>query len=266
MTRRTLTRTTRGFSIIEILISMMFLSLGIMGVIGFFFLGASDNRDAIRTTRATMIARTIREGMMNALKYPRNSPIPNGCPWYRLELPGVAQGAGNNVIIDDATAVSGFYFNIDDTGGRMTNPAALLRPAPAVGGTWDTTTILDLPSEAFDGSGNVLRLETWPLRDTFLPFDPVAIDFDDDDSQFYSFRILVRRMRPRPGETTSTGFVTPGDVFDCTLYVFRNYLDNTIPAFPNYDATTGDALFTDAGGRPIEECAPILTYRFFISG
>lgn len=260
-------RRERGFSIIEILVSMMFLSLGIMGVIGFFFMGANDNREAIRTTRATMIARTVRDAMMNALRYPRAAPTPGGSPWYRFELPSVAQGSGTDVLTFNNTKVSGFYFNIDDgtSGAPMTNNASVLRPAPAPNAAWDSSTVLDLPSEAFDGGGTPLALETWPLRDTFIPFDPAAVEFDDDDSQFYSFRILVRRMRPRAGETTSTGFVTPGDVFECTLYVFRNYLDYAIPGFPKYDVTTGEGSFTDAGGRPIEECTPIVTYRFFIS-
>lgn len=252
----------RGFTIIEILISMMFLSLGIMGVIGFFFLGVNDNRQSVRLSRATEYAKCVREALANAVRFPERNPPPQDSPWYRFELSSTVENPASFVV--ETQALNGFYFNVDDQQIRMRAPATWLRGPFTNNGIPLNDRVLDLPFEAFNRQGVQYRRETWPMRDTFFPYVG-GTEFDEDDSQYYSFRILIRRNDP-VGNPPSTGFIQPGHLFDVTVYIFRQFVDGLIQPPEKYDPANGTLLVTDAGGVTIDECVPIITYHFLLGG
>lgn len=256
-------RDSRGFTLIEILLAMLFLSLGVMGVIAFFFLGVNDNRKSVRVTRGTLIAKAVREALVNAIRYPE-WPAGAQTPWYRFELPCVGEDNAD-ALAETMQNLNGFYFHIDDSPVRLGGKAALGLREFNNNGIDIKSRVLDLPYEAFNRNGNQTNQDTWYLRDTFLPERPDS-GFDEDDSHYYSFRILIRRAVPRPGEPNSSGFVTPGDLFDCTIYVFRQFPGTNKPILENYDQITGEALFVDGGGKVVEEAEPIVIYHFLLGG
>ena len=156
LTRR-LRTSQGGFTLIEILMSMMFLSLGIMGVIAFFFLGASSGREASRTTRATMMAREIREGLVYALRYPLPATDVPGAdtPLFRFELPSLVESTSGGLNISQPTVytdqlldeIDGFYFFIESDPADLPTNEFILENYNDTTKTLDER-ILDLPYEA----------------------------------------------------------------------------------------------------------------------
>ena len=265
-----------GFTLIEILISLMFLSLGIMGIIAFFFLGAENSRQASRTTRATLMAKEIRTALIHALRYPLKPGEVTGVtvPIYRFELPSAAEWGGTEpeymtIALD---RINGLYFHIESDGALLAGgvgPSALKNFSDVTIPIKDR--VLDLPFEAMGSRGNLGSMTAqyvWPMRDLFKEDQFATLgrtEYDDDDSHYYFFRILIRRG---PTASTPTGGAKAGDLFAVTVYIFRQFDEaNVTPTtWENYDPITGQALYTNSVGEPIDGVQPILAYHFYVSG
>ncbi len=283
-TRRT---QTRGFTLIEILLSLLFLSLGIMGVIAFFSLGAADSREAVRMTRATMIGKEVRQGLVHAFRYPvyvdARGTGEADYPVYRFELPTVRASAGGEAPTTDPQAVweipeyqtlrqwdqiNGFYFVIDDSSSRVPQSFsdATIDVLDAEGDPADA--VLDLPRQAAPTPDGALMNEvyTWEYRDGFKrsAFPEVSI-YNEDDSQLYSFRILIRRGPSASGDPG--GMLDPGDVLCVTVYVFRQFdpaqVDTPGFEWDDYDDQTGQANYSTLSG-PVPGIQPLATFHFYI--
>ncbi len=283
-TRRT---SAGGFTLLEILLSLLFLSLGIMGVIAFFFLGAADSREAVRMTRATMIAKEVRQGLIHAFRYPIHVDATGSgeatYPVYRFELPTVRAADGDPPPSGERgvweipgyqternwSELNGFYFVIDDNSSAVpaTFSDATLGVLDGEGDPADA--VLDLPNQgAPKPDGSLMEnIYTWEYRDGFKRSTfPEVSDFNEDDSHMYSFRILIRRGPSAAGE--SGGMFEPGDVLCVTVYVFRQFnpdaVDNT-PGFDwdDFDIRTGQASYSTPAG-PVPGIQPLASFHFYI--
>lgn len=240
---------TRGFTLIEIVVAMLFLTLGVMGVIALFLLGAKRNQESLRTTRATLIALQVREALINAMRYPMRVPPADeddpGIFWARFELPNTLDGEGERPASsdfsarppdDDVNAIDGFYFQFTEDG---------LKPYVSVD---DENQVLDLPREARKGPRDDQSFKdrhvVWWFRST--P-DIDAISEDPDDIGKYCFRILIRRSTRKP----SLGLPAAGDLFAATIQVFKDFKET------EEDVAT---LFSKPENRPIFE------YHFYLPG
>jgi prepilin-type N-terminal cleavage/methylation domain-containing protein len=268
----------RGFTILEILIAIMLISLGVMGLIAFFSLGMADGNRAVDLTRASMIARDVRAGLELAMRFPVRNP--DRPPLYRFEYPAARDAQLNRapgqdstpaeLRADDPNRVDGFYFYLT-AGNRSTDGQATV--APFEDRTKEMRSrVLDLPLEGFS-NGATLGAQVWQLKDILAPREDDLSkmawpDLDQDSSHVYSFRILIRKALPDPeiGPSRPNQGPQPGDIFDVTVYVFRDYIEGTVEGgIDQYDEITGEALFVDARGNEIPEIQPILTYRFSIA-
>jgi hypothetical protein len=248
---------------------MMFLSFGIMGVIALFFIGVNNGNVSMKHTKATLIAQEVREALLNAMKFPREVVDANGniAKLYRFELPSTIDivdantewtGEDNEI----PKQINGFYFQIDDVTTELKNAEQVLFDFRNQGEEMDKR-VLDLPFEAMNADSNstLVKAQTWRYR-TYTNFEKDS-DYDEDDSHFYSFRIILRRSISYP----TAGKLQPGDRLVATVYVFRQYNQMLIPDgnFEKYDITFGYPTFEDELGNYLKECAPILKYEFFIS-
>ena len=251
----------RGFTLIEIIISMMFLSFGIMGVIALFFVGVNNGNVSMKHQKATIIAQEVRETLINALKFPKLEVNPANPlltrTLYRFEMPSVIEdSAPANWNVDTVTKLNGFYFEINDDQPSLKNSEQVLFNFTNTARSMDER-VLDLPFEAMDKSGASIKAETWTYRSyAHLNLDS---DFDEDDTHFYSFRIVLRRSISVP----SSGTLTPGDRLVATVYIFRQY-NPALTVVEDYEPDFGYPKFEDSAGKIVSECLPILKYEFYI--
>ena len=95
-------------------------------------------------------------------------------------------------------------------------------------------------------------------------------DYDEDDSDFYSFRIILRRSVLHP----TRGNLSPGDWLVATVYVFKQYDISVLGGedgkaekvdIMKYNENYGYPTFEiDDEGNTDEGIQPILKYEFYV--
>lgn len=240
---------SRGFTLIEIIVAMVFLAVGIMGVVALFVLGAKSSAESAQMTRAAMIAQDVRDALVNAMKYPIDRA---GQRYMRFELPHGLEYDDVPVVDNDylngppadLNILNGFYFRIDntvlppwDTTVAPPIPPAYIQPTAP---TYLSASVLHLP---FNGLKKDLTLITGASPNYVWWYYPpffnsvLSSDFDLDDYRNFCFRIEIRRSR----EVPSAGEPSAGELFNCRVYVYKNFfeqfVDGTLLAF---EATLAD--------------------------
>ncbi len=275
------TQSRKGFTLIEIIISMMFLSFGIMGVIALFFVGVNNGNLSIKNQKATIIALEVRDALLASLKYPRTEVDPvdpsKTYTLYRLEMPGTIDtaGGGPNFSMeddkevrdeDDPKIINGFYFQISDDPKDLKNEEQILHEFTSEEPI--DKRVLDLPYEAITFENAQIKQQTWRYKSyRFMDEDS---DFDEDDAHFYSFRIIIRRS-----VTHSTkGTLSPGDWLVATVYVFKQFDVSVLgdengnvekTEYMKYNEDYGYPTFEiDQDGNTDEGIQPILKYEFYV--
>lgn len=167
---------------------------------------------------------------------------------------------------DSPQKINGFYFQISDNTEDLKNGDQILY---AFTEEQDMEKrVLDMPFEAMGNDYSLLKDQVWGYRP--YRYKDEDSDYDEDDSDFYSFRIIIRRSIRYP----TYGQVDQGDLLVATVYVFKQY-DPTLlgeengkgekSKFLKYDETYGYPTFEiDEEGNTDSSIQPILKYEFYL--
>jgi type IV pilus assembly protein PilV len=151
---------------LEVLISILILSFGLMGIAGLYVAGVQNNKSANLRTLATQQAYDMADRMRANLAG-LTVPLP-ALPWYHLPVANTYATCYSTANCTAQQMAENDYYEWNNAASAASNPRVLpggfgitcLDSTPN-DGTWDGTTVNHL----CDGLGTVYAIKVWWLDD-----------------------------------------------------------------------------------------------------
>jgi type IV pilus assembly protein PilV len=156
----------RGFTMLEVLVSILILSFGMLGIAGLYVAGVQNNKSASLRTVATQQAYDMADRMRANLAG-LTVPLP-ARPYYDVPTAAATANCYTTTNCSPQEMAQNDYYEWNNAAITSSNPRVLpggygvvcLDSTPN-DGTWDGTTV----THACDGLGTVYAIKVWWLDD-----------------------------------------------------------------------------------------------------
>lgn len=157
---------SRGFTMLEVLISILIVSFGMLGIAGLYVAGVQNNKSASLRTLATQQAYDMADRMRANLAG-LTVPLP-AMPYYHLPTANVHAACYTTANCTPQQMAENDYYEWNNTNSTTSNPRILpngfgitcLDSTPN-DGTWNGTAV----THACDGTGTAYAIKVWWIDD-----------------------------------------------------------------------------------------------------